>query len=81
MKIIVTGATGLIGSEVLRQCFKKNSFITHAYAVVRTPLADRKLAQNPKCTEIVMEDFEHWPEHLLELFKQEGVRACIWFVN
>lgn len=81
MKIVVTGATGLIGSEVLRQCLKKNNnYITHVYAVVRKPLTDRSIAQDPRCTEIVHEDFEHWPEHLLELFKQEGVRACIWCV-
>ncbi|KAL1302601.1 hypothetical protein AAFC00_002977 [Neodothiora populina] len=81
MKIILAGATGFLGSEVLRQCIAKSSYVQHVYAVVRKPLEDRKLAQDPKCTEIVLEDFEQWPQHLLELFKQEGVRGCIWCIG
>lgn len=76
MKIIVTGGTGLVGSEVLRSCIK-HTFITHVYAVVRKPL-DPKLSSHPKITEILHDDFEKWPEHLMRLFEHEGVRGCIW---
>lgn len=76
MKIILTGATGLIGSEVLRQALK-HQYITHVYAVVRKPLAP-ELANHPRCTEIIHENFEVWPDHLMKLFKSEGVQGCIW---
>lgn len=76
MKIILTGATGQIGSEVLRQALK-HSYITHVYAVVRKPLAP-ELADHPRCTEIIHENFEAWPDHLMKLFKSEGVQGCIW---
>lgn len=80
MKIIVTGGTGLVGSEVIRSAIK-HQFITHIYAVVRKPL-DPKLADNPKVTQIIHDDFEKWDEdRLIRLFEHEGVQGCIWCVG
>ncbi|KAG9562197.1 hypothetical protein KCU61_g8089, partial [Aureobasidium melanogenum] len=79
MKIIVTGCTGVVGSEVVRSAIK-HQFITHVYAVTRKPL-DPKIANNPKVTQIIHEDFEQWPDHLLRLFEHEGVRGCIWCIG
>lgn len=79
MKIILTGATGFVGDAVLRQCLSKRAYITHVFVVVRRPLPDRKLAQHSQVTEIVLDDFEHWPEHLLLMFKEADVRGCIWY--
>ncbi|THY97132.1 hypothetical protein D6C95_05018 [Aureobasidium pullulans] len=80
MKIIVTGGTGLVGSEVIRSAIK-HQFITHIYAVVRKPL-DPKLAGNPKVTQIIHDDFEKWDEdRLIRLFEHEGVQGCIWSVT
>jgi nucleoside-diphosphate-sugar epimerase len=76
MKIIVTGCTGVVGSEVVRSAIK-HQFITHIYAVTRKPL-DPQIADHPKVTQIIHEDFESWPDHLLRLFEHEGVRGCIW---
>jgi hypothetical protein len=76
MKIIVTGCTGLVGSEVVRAAIK-HQYINHIYAVTRKPL-DPEIADHPKVTQIIHEDFESWPDHLLRLFEHEGVRGCIW---
>lgn len=76
MNIIVTGGTGLVGSEVLRACIK-HQYIRHVYAVTRKPL-NPSLSSHPKITEIIHEDFEKWPDHLLKLFEHNDVRGCIW---
>jgi uncharacterized protein YbjT (DUF2867 family) len=76
MKIIVTGCTGLVGSEVMRLAIK-HQYIDHIYAVTRKPL-DPEIADHPKVTQIIHEDFETWPDHLLRLFEHEAVRGCIW---
>jgi hypothetical protein len=77
MKIIITGCTGLVGSEVTRLAIK-HQYIDHIYAVTRKPL-DPEIADHPKVTQIIHEDFETWPDHLLRLFEHEGVRGCIWY--
>lgn len=77
MKIILTGATGFIGNEVLQQCIK-HIYITHIFAISRKPL-DAKLAKHPKVTEILHEDFEHWPSEQLEELAEHGVGGCIWY--
>jgi len=79
MKIIVTGCTGLVGSEVVRAAIK-HQYIDHIYAVTRKPL-DPQIADHPKVTQIIHEDFESWPDHLLRLFEHEGVRGCIWCIG
>ncbi|KAI5200064.1 hypothetical protein AUEXF2481DRAFT_28231 [Aureobasidium subglaciale EXF-2481] len=79
MKIIVTGCTGVVGSEVLRSAIK-HQFITHIYAITRQPL-DPKIEDHPKVTQIIHEDFEQWPDHLMRLFEHEGVRGCIWCIG
>lgn len=74
MKIILTGATGFIGSEVLKQCLS-NYYISHVYCIVRKPLAP-ELATHAKVTQIFHEDFEKWPEDMFEQLR--GVGGCIW---
>lgn len=51
MKIILTGANGFIGSEILQYCLK-SIYITHIYAITRRPL-DPAILSNPKVTQIL----------------------------
>jgi len=76
MRIILTGATGQIGSEVLVQCIK-SPYIHHVYCLVRKPLS-RDHEAHPKVTQLFHEDFEKWPADLLE--ELQGVSGCIWYV-
>jgi len=76
MKILLTGATGFIGGEILQQAIA-HIYISHIVVLTRRPLDD-KLAQHKKVTEIVHDDFEEWPESLLARLKDAGVEACIW---
>lgn len=52
MKVLLTGATGMVGSLVLRQCLESQD-ITEVFSLLRRPSG----FQNPKLTELVIEDF------------------------
>lgn len=70
MKIIIFGATGMVGSEVVRQAIKKQD-ITEITAVVRNPLS----IEHPKLKTIMHADFLDYAD-LISVFKE--VDACIW---
>lgn len=71
MKLILTGSTGFIGAEVLRQCLN-NPSISSIIALSRRPLP----VTDPKLKTVIVEDFTNYsPSVLKEL---EGAEACIW---
>lgn len=70
MKIIVTGATGLVGAEVLRLAIHDND-IEHVTALTRRPAT----VQHPKIKTLMHESFLDYSE-LEEVFKEHD--ACIW---
>jgi uncharacterized protein YbjT (DUF2867 family) len=74
MKVILSGATGFIGSEVLRQCLK-NSYITSVVALSRRNLPEA-LASNPRVKVIIMNDFTVYSDTVLK--ELAGAEACIW---
>jgi uncharacterized protein YbjT (DUF2867 family) len=70
MKIIVTGATGMLGSEVIRQAIE-NDAIKEIIALVRQPLTIR----HPKLQTVLHHDYLDY-----DLVKEHFVNAnaCIW---
>jgi hypothetical protein len=75
MKVILTGCTGFIGSEILQRCIS-HSYISHIYVLTRRPLDDR--FSHKKVTQLLHEDFETYNPDLLTRLREEGVEACIW---
>ncbi len=73
MKIILTGCTGMIGSEVLRQCILHPS-ITSIIVVSRRALSDSQLSLKVKV--IILLDFTSYPTYLWK--DLAGAKACIW---
>lgn len=76
MKVILTGSTGFLGSEVLKQCCA-SSEITSVIALTRRPLA-REVAHD-KLQNIVMADFRIYSPEVVAAIS--GADACIWSVH
>ena len=72
MKVILTGCTGFIGNEVLKQCLQ-NPSITSVVVLARRALDIR---DHPKLTVHIIDNFLSYPEPLLK--DLEGAQACIW---
>ena len=77
MRIILTGATGFIGSEVLRQCISNNAVTSVLVVSRRDPGKD--LIASSKVKVILHHDFSEWPASLLD--QLEGAEGCIWTVG
>ncbi|KAL2060307.1 hypothetical protein VTL71DRAFT_9702 [Oculimacula yallundae] len=77
MKIILSGTTGFIGTEILNQALA-SAEITSIIVLSRKPLPE-KYTSNPKLKVIIIEDFiSYSPEVLKEL---DGAVGCIWAIG
>jgi hypothetical protein len=79
MKIILTGATGYVGTEILDQAIQHN-YIDHIYCLTRKPL-DRKYfakAAKGKVTELIHDNFGSYDDSLMRYLREQGVEGCIW---
>ncbi|ATY62072.1 NAD(P)-binding domain [Cordyceps militaris] len=82
MKLIVVGATGLIGTEVIRQALS-HRFITSVVALGRrpTPPPTSIPAGDPaldKFQSVTLPDFSHYPDDVKS--QLSGADACIWLL-
>ncbi|KAF2220649.1 hypothetical protein BDZ85DRAFT_29507 [Elsinoe ampelina] len=71
MKVIVTGATGLIGGATLRRLLTLPS-ITSVIALSRRDIG----ITDPKLETVILKDFHHYPADVLA--RLSGAEACIW---
>ncbi|KAF2861996.1 hypothetical protein K470DRAFT_256533 [Piedraia hortae CBS 480.64] len=80
VKIILFGATGKVGGEILDRCIA-NYYVSRIICLTRRPL-DQKYVRDPqaraKVHEIIHTDFNEYPEELLQRLKAEGAECCIW---
>lgn len=76
MKIVLTGPTGFIGSEILEQTLT-NRYIEHIYCLTRRALPDQ-YSTHPKVTQVQHDNFDDLPDHLFTRFRGWGVGGCIW---
>lgn len=79
MKVIVTGATGFIGSHIVAACVASPDISSVVILTRRSVVEnenDAALKTSPKVTEIIHDDFSEYPPSLLERLK--GAGGCIW---
>lgn len=74
MKILFTGATGSIGSEVLEQCLAHPA-ITSVVAFSRRELPG-EVSSNPKLQVVIKKDFSGWAQDELE--PHADAEAMVW---
>jgi len=74
MHLILTGATGLVGSGVLQHILCVPNQVTKLSILSRKPVP---LAEgHPQVTVIQHDDFTKYPPDVLE--KLKGAEGCIW---
>jgi len=80
MKLIITGASGLVATELLRQSLRMRE-ITKVVALARKPVsapADVSPADAAKLQSVVLDDYERYPDDVRS--QLAGADACIWSV-
>lgn len=76
MKVIITGATGYLGQEVLQQCAAHEK-IDEVVTLVRRDLP-AEFKDHPKITVVKVTDFGKFSDDTLK--QLEGADGCIWYV-
>ena len=77
MKLVIAGATGLLGTELVRQSLRMPA-ISSVVALGRRSVTVPEGADATKLRNVVVEDFGSYSEDVRREF--EGAGACIWFV-
>ena len=77
MKVIVTGATGFVRSEVVRKCIDRAG-ITSVIALGRRAV-DEELSKNEKVHVVLNENMGIYPKEGLDQLK--GAEACISYAE
>jgi uncharacterized protein YbjT (DUF2867 family) len=75
MHVILTGATGLVGSGVL-DAMIKTADISKISILSRRPVPMADEAKDPRVNVIIHKDFEKYDSALLEQLK--GAQGCVW---
>ena len=74
MHVVLTGATGSIGKEILRQCIKSTA-ISHITVLGRR---SPTIPSTDKFEFIKHTDFTTYPTELLDRLRAQEAKACIW---
>ncbi|CAI7616330.1 unnamed protein product [Penicillium glandicola] len=77
MKLIIAGATGLLGTEIVRQSLQIRE-ITQVVALARKPVELDESIDSSKLKSVVIRDYGEYPDDVKAEFA--GADACIWTV-
>jgi nucleoside-diphosphate-sugar epimerase len=77
MRILITGATGAIGHEVLIELLQHSAF-TSVTALSRRDIPSSTLPNASKFKNVIVKDFGNWSQDIMdEIWDAEGI---IWYV-
>ncbi|KAF4469179.1 hypothetical protein FALBO_3927 [Fusarium albosuccineum] len=77
MKVIVTGATGMVGKEIVRNCLA-DPRITKVVILTRRAVS-MDIESHPKADVMMLQDFSRYSDDLLR--RLEGASACLWAIG
>lgn len=75
MHLILTGATGLVGSGVLDAMIKMRD-VSKISILSRRPVQMVEDVKDPRINVIIHKDFEKYDSELIS--KLQGARGCVW---
>ncbi|KAJ3567256.1 hypothetical protein NPX13_g6834 [Xylaria arbuscula] len=75
MHLILTGATGLVGSGVLDAMIKMKD-VTKISILSRRPVPMVEDAKDPRINVIIHKDFTKYDKQLID--QLQGARGCVW---
>jgi NAD dependent epimerase/dehydratase family enzyme len=75
MHLILTGATGLIGSSVL-DAMLKTAEVTKISILSRRPVPMAENAKDPRVNVVIHKDFLHYDSEVLS--KLQGASGAVW---
>ena len=78
MRIAIGGASGFVGSEILRQALGSKA-VTSIVAIGRRNVSAPEGYDGSKLSNIVLEDLNHYPDK--DKTCLSDVDACIWYVG
>lgn len=74
MKVIVTGATGLVGREIVQQCLADPRI--NKVVILTRRAVSMDIESHPKADVVMLQDFSRYSDDLLS--RLEGSSACLW---
>ncbi|KAM0348728.1 hypothetical protein ACHAPU_004167 [Fusarium lateritium] len=77
MKVVVTGATGTIGNEIIKHCLA-DARITRLVILTRKAVS-MDIECHPKADVIMVQDFARYSDQVLR--QLEGSSACLWAIG
>jgi hypothetical protein len=75
MKLIISGATGFVATELIRQGLKISE-ITSLVVLSRRPITVPEGPESAKLKQVIIKDYGDYPEEVRKEFA--GANACIW---
>ena len=80
MKVVLSGATGFIGSEVLRQCIAHPD-ITAIVCLARREIPEEVSGKSDKVHTVILKDHKDWSKWSEATRKAvEGADMALWYV-
>lgn len=77
MKLVVAGATGTVGTEVIKQALSLPQ-ITSIVVIARRPLSFPEGVDSSKLTTVLQDNLDHYDEEAKKYLANAD--ACIWSV-
>ncbi|KAF4966518.1 hypothetical protein FSARC_5760 [Fusarium sarcochroum] len=77
MKVVVTGATGTVGNEIVKRCLS-DARINKVVILTRRAVS-MDIESHPKADVIMVQDFIRYSDEVLR--RLEGSSACLWAIG